>query len=452
MHSPIAAFAWELWRKNHRRLVLIFGVLIGFIIVYPSLCSLMAGINPANSFSIDEFARNFRPMSHDEPLVLKIGRVLLFLFLLAGPITTMFLSLLCVVWMFTVLEFDPTSKNSPSIPGRLFNLPISTSFLFAWLLLSGMAMIFVVYEGWTRFVRMPYIDVFGEFQKCIGWMTFLAMGQAVVWGLAGWPVTRFVASFALVFCFMAYPTWQNQNPLFTDILLPFLFLVGVSLAAVGLRKMRHGQWQGWTWKRSLATASTHRPLRRPGRFASPSQAQLWFEWRRFARNLCFFIAGFSLVPELVHLLVRLVVGRPLQDETLFGFTIILFTMPLILHGLGAMSPARANHSFLMNRPLTGGEMMMAVLKAAAVSTVLSWVIVFVALVGMPLLGDFEWVKRRFLPPAEYQAPFVIGLIYLTWRFYVTNLCFARSGSKWLTDLPILMFLTPVAGAPSCSPI
>ncbi|HEY3857645.1 MAG TPA: hypothetical protein VGO67_24955 [Verrucomicrobiae bacterium] len=445
MHSPIAAFAWELWRKNQRRLILIFGVLIGFIIVYPRLCA-TTGFNPANSMSIDKFTRDFLPMSKDGPVLLRIGRALLFLFLLAGPITAMFLSLLCVVWMFTVPEFDPASKNSPSIPGRLFTLPISTAFLFLWFFLGGTAMIFVVFEGWIQFVPMPYIDIFDGYQKCLGWMAFLTLAQAVVWSLAAWPVTRFLASMTLLFCFMAYPTWLN--PLVSRVVLPLIFVLGAALASVSLRKMRHGQWQGWTWKWPTAMTLVRHELRGPRQFASPAQAQLWFEWRRFARTLCFFVAGVSLVPVAVHWVARIAFfeNRPLQPETQLGFEIMLLAIPVVLHALAAASPGRADHPFLMNRPLTGGDMTMAILKAAAISTVLSWVIVSIALAAVPLLGNSRWVGWEIQMPPEYRAAAVTGLVFLTWRVFTVNLCFGRSGQRWLVDFPALILLATFCGA------
>ena len=444
MHSPTAAFAWEFWQKNRSRLILIFGTLFGFIIFYPQLCA-MEGFNPASSISLDEFSRNFHPMSNGGPILLRIGQALLFLFLLAGPITAMFLSLLCVTWMFTVLEFDPTSKNSPSIPGRLFTLPISTRFLFLWLFLGGTAMIFVVFEGWIRLVRMPYLDVFGQYQRCFGWLTFLPMAQAIVWSLAAWPITRFVASLALLFCFMGYPVWENA--LASLVLLPLLFSLGAVMAGFALRKMRHGQWQGWTWKLPSTMTLVRHELRGPRTFASQAQAQLWFEWRRFARTLGFFATAVSIVPVALHLIARFMFfgSRPMQYDTLFGFTIVLLAIPLILHGLGAASPGRVNHSFLMTRPLTGGDMTMAILKAAAISTVLSWAVVFIALAGIPLLGNFSWVNRNIPVPPEYRATVLIGLIFLTWRSYVVNLCLGRSGHRWLVDLPILIPIATLAG-------
>jgi hypothetical protein len=80
------------------------------------------------------------------------------------------------------------------------------------------------------------------------------------------------------------------------------------------------------------------------------------------------------------------------------------------------------------------------LKGAAISTVLSWIIVFVALAGMPYLGDFSWLHWDIPVPPEYRAGLVIGLIFLTWRTFSVNLCFSRSGVRSLVDLPVLMFI------------
>ena len=275
MRSPTTAFAWELWHKHRSRLVAIFCMLLGFIIVYPRLCA-MAGFDPGSAASLNQFVGDFKPMNRGGP-VLFVGQAVFFLFLLAGPITAMFLSLLCLTWMFTVVELDPTGRNPDAIPARVFTLPISTSFLFLWLLLGGLATVVVVFEIWIHFVQMPYLDVFGECQRCIGWMAFLSLTQAITWSLSGWPITRLFALLTLLFCFLYYPAWHDIIDSFH--ILPLLFVLGVAVAGVSLGKMRHGQWKGWPGKGPLVGKTAGRGLRGPARFDSTAQAQLWFEWR-----------------------------------------------------------------------------------------------------------------------------------------------------------------------------
>jgi hypothetical protein len=127
-------------------------------------------------------------------------------------------------------------------------------------------------------------------------------------------------------------------------------------------------------------------------------------------------------------------------------TLYLVAMPLFIHLLSSMSPDRRHQSFLMVRPMTDGLMAMTVLKAATISTVISWLTVFAALAAMPLLGDFHAVERSVSDLPECRAAIVIGLIILTWRAVAVNYCFARSGNRRLANIPILMLLALYVGA------
>jgi hypothetical protein len=263
--------------------------------------------------------------------------------------------------------------------------------------------------------------------------------------LAGWPITRMLALFTVLFCFLGSPSWAGMFE--SPFLLPTLFLLGAVLARVSLQRMRHGQWQGWSWKWPLPAILARAELGGAKRFASPAQAQLWFEWRRFARSMSFVVAALAVVPVVIHLVVRVAFGLgPLQDETLFVFAVYLVAMPIVAHFLMAVSAVRTDQSFLTDRPLANGEIMVAVLKAAAISTVLSWVAVFVALCGMPLLGNFRAAMRDVTELPGARAAIVIGLIFLTWRTVAVNLCFARSGNRRIASVPILGLIGLWAGA------
>lgn len=446
MHTPTAAFAWEIWRRHRPRLIAIIGLLLGFALVYPKLCAL-AAFNPDNPDVLDEFGRKFGPVMNGGPTPLGIFQFLYLLFLVGGPATAMLLSLLCVTWMFTFIEFNPNPRDSVTFPSRVFTLPISTSFLYWWLLLAGVGAIVVLFESWVYLVRQPHLEIFGEYQNCIGWITLVALAQGIVWALAGWPITRLLVLIGVLFCFLYSPAWGHifESPL----VLPTLFVLGAVLARISLHKMRHGQWQGWTWKWPLPAVFAPAELRGPKRFSSPAQAQLWFEWRRFARTLCFMVAALVVLPVMTLLTQVAVGGAPLEHNTLYAFGVALMTwlvaVPLLIHFLSSMSPDRTHQSFLMVRPMTDGGMAMTVLKAAAISTAISWVAVFAALGAMHLLGDFRAVERSVSVLPECRAAIVIGLIFLTWRVVAVNFCFTRSGNQWLANVPILALLALIGG-------
>ena len=442
MHTPAVALAWELWRKHRTRVITIAGLVLGFALVYPKLCAL-AGFDPNNPGAVDMLAKRFALQGDTGPLPLRVVRTLYLLFLACGPASVMILTLLYTAWMFTFTERDPKARDPMTFPARLFTLPVSTPFLFWSLWLGGMAAIAMLYGSWVHFVPLSRLDVFVVYQNCFGWMTLLALGQGIVWALAAWPNTRTVLLAALLFGFLGSPARRDifESPL----LLPSLFVLGSVLARVGLQKMRHSQWQGWTWKWPFATISARAELRGPKRFASPAQAQLWFEWRRFARGLCFTGAVLVGVPLVIYLL-RLGAGfGPLSQNTMLVLACYLVAIPLITHFCTAASPPRTDVSFLMVRPLTNGQMMMATLQAAARSSLLSWMIVAAALCAMPLLGDFHAVEKFVSIPSPYLAIIVPGLILLTWRFIAVNLGFVGSGNRRLAAIPVLMMVAVYAG-------
>jgi hypothetical protein len=352
--------------------------------------------------------------------------------------------------MFTFLEFNPNSKNPVTFPTRLFTLPISTGFLFSWLFLSGLGAVFVLFESWIHFVPLPYVDVFGGYQKCLFWMTLLVLAQAITWSLSAWPNVRLLVLAALLVCFLGSPAWLGMFK--SPIVLPTFLLLGAVLARAGLQKMRRGEWQGCSWRWPLPAMLNRGATRNLKRFTSPSLAQLWFEWRQFARTLCLYVFALTVIPVVLHLLARVVFGHPLQGSTLLGFTLCLIGIPVVTHSLAAASQGRDEQSFLMKLPLTSGEMTMALLKAAAISTALSWVFALASLGAMPMLGDFNWVLQSFADNHRCRGAILFGLIFLTWRSFVANLCFARSGNRWLVDIPILMVVAVCVGAITLAPL
>jgi hypothetical protein len=442
MHTPSAALAWQLWRRHRVRLMGIVGLLLGFALVYPKLCAL-AGFNLNSPDAADELGGKLVSPGGMTLSVERVIRIFYYMFLTGGPALAMILSLLYVVWMFVFAELDPGAKDIMKFPGRLFTLPVSTSFLFWWLFLAGLASVAALYASWVYFVRIPHLDLFGIYQNCFACMTLLALAQGIVWALACWPLTRMFLLTLVLFGYLFAPAWSLVVK--SSLVLPPLFVLGAVLARAGLQKMRHGQWQGWTWTSPLARIASRAELRGPKRFASPAQAQLWFEWRRFARRLCFCAAGAAMGLVATFLLARVGFGRPLQDATMRAFAVLLIAMPLFLHFCFGISPARTDFPFLMIRPATNGQMMMATLKAAAISTVFSWAVALAALCAMPLLGDFHRVEQTTFPPPQWWTFILLGSMLLTWRLIAVNLCCTWSGKKWFNGVPTLWFLAAYLG-------
>ena len=139
MHTPTVALAWELWRRHRLRLIAIVSLLLGFVLFYPNLCAL-AGFNLDSQDGLGEILSRSTLRSDAVPSSFQlVVHVVYIIFLACGPVGTMFLSLLGVAWMFTFTTPDQKTKDPLAFPTRLFTLPISTPFLFWWLVLAGQA-------------------------------------------------------------------------------------------------------------------------------------------------------------------------------------------------------------------------------------------------------------------------------------------------------------------------
>jgi hypothetical protein len=446
MHTPSAALAWELWHRHRTRVMTIVGLVVGFALLHPKLCAL-AGVNSNSPDFLEQIAQKFAPTKDAGTLPFRVMRILYLMFLTGGPTVAMFMSLLYVTWMFTFTGPDPKTKDPMTFPGRLFTLPVSTSFLFGWLVLGGMTAIVALYWSWIYLVPQPHLNIFSPFYECFGWMTLLALTQGIVWALAAWPGARMLMLIAVFFCFIfsAAPLVEIYE---SPYVLPSLFLLGLLLARAGLQKMRHGQWQGWTWRRPIPALAAGAELRGPRRFASPAQAQLWFEWRRFARRLCFYVAVLTIMPAAILLvLARYVVGLgPVQDDTISHIAMYLLAVPLLVHYLCAISEADTDQGFTLIRPLTNGQMVMATLKASGILTALSWAVVLAALAAMTRLASYPALKASMSEIFRYRTLILLGLVLLTWRVIAVNLCFVWSGNRRLIRAPIFMLLAGYAGA------
>ncbi len=444
MHAPAAALAWELWHKHRRRALTIVGLLLGFALLYPRLCALWR-FNPDSADPFGDLARAFDLHIGPGASLRWVMGILFMLFLAGGPILAMFLTLLHVGRMFTFCEFDPKTKDPMKFPDRIFTLPVSTPFLFWFLWLGGMAALAALHTGWVYLVRMPHLEAFEIYQNCFGWMTLLALAQGIAWALAAWPNTRMVLLAALLFGFLFSPALRDTFR--SPIILPSFFVLGFVLAYVGLRKMRHTQWQGWAWNGPFRTMPRKAELRGPKQFASPTEAQLWFEWRRSARRLCFIATVLALLPIILLGLVRLAAGlAPLSNNTMIVLAVYLVSLPMIIHFMLGVSPARADTNFLMLRPMANGQMMSASLKAAAISSIFSWVVVAAALAAMPMLGDFRVVENSLQIPPRCLFIVVPALLLLTWRFVAVSLGFVWSGHRNLESMPVLMMVAFWAAA------
>lgn len=445
MISPTAALAWEFWRRNQRHLLGIAGILLFFILAYPKLC-VLAGFNPNSRDAADEFARQLA-VNVGQLSIPDIIRVLFLALVTGGPAVVMVMTLLGLTSLFTFSGLNHKTKDLQALHGRLFTLPVSTSFLFWRLQLGGVAAVLALCAVWDYGVPLPHFTMFAVFQNGFAWATLVVLGQAIVWSLAAWPLTQVLALTAVGIVFLLSSGYrQIIQSLFV---LPPLFLLGMALARVGLEKLRHGEWRGEDWKMpfSKLAARVHFKLRSwPSRFASPAQAQCWFEWSRFVLGMSYVTILLAVVPLIIFVAHSLAGCGPLSPDAMKGFSTFLVYIPpilLLLLGLGLgvqFSQDGAEQRFLLVRPITSGDMVMALMKGMAIGTVLTWTGVLAALAFMPLFGDFSAVERALSPLPGFRVVVIAGLVFLTWRMAVINLCFGLTGNKWLSNAPVFLLL------------
>jgi hypothetical protein len=100
----------------------------------------------------------------------------------------------------------------------------------------------------------------------------------------------------------------------------------------------------------------------------------------------------------------------------------------------------------MNRPLNNGGMMMAALKAAGISALVSGMVVLSAWWVMPLLGTTASdVGQAFLDSPQHGLTIILGLMILSWRLIAVSLGFTWSGRPWLARMPVWLMLAAFLG-------
>ena len=451
MNSPAIALIWEIWARNRKRLVTILAVLLGFVVIHPWLCS-WAGLNLGGRDNLDDILRVGISPDFIEPSFERLIETSALLFLVWSPLAAMTLSLLSLIWIFTFVEFRPKSKSLRAFPMRVFTLPVSTAFLWFSIMSVGMAALAILYLGWTSLVHLPRIlGIFGSLMDCLGWLTLLALTQAIFWSLSGWPKTRALVLMTVLFSFLVFPGSPlpfvaGLDPYRSHFLFALLIVSGI-VAYFGLVRLRHGRWQAsalnFRW-RSLATARSE-ASNQPVEFRSANRAQFWFEWRSSASPLLFCVAGMAGLLLLTTAIVAMLGG--LADDAL-SLALLLIALPPFVFQLYGLTGGRTLPAFNLVRPITSGDMVMVKLKAVALSAVLSWLAVLAALCAFSYVGGVSVVFTHLRTLVPINLPGVIflpGMIFATWGLAAGNLCFGMAGQSWPSKIPGITFCVAMVG-------
>jgi hypothetical protein len=435
MNTPAAALIWELWARHRKRLLTTIGIIVGFTLVYPTLCA-WAGLDLNAPEILDDFVKKIDfAGGPGSATPARVARVLYLLFLTAAPALAMMFSMFYVTWLFTFTEFEAKTRDPLAFPARLFNLPVSTRLLYSLMTGGGMLGVFILYTCWALCVRQPHWEIFNVFQNCFAWMTLLALAQAIVWGLAGWPLLRAFALAGLLWGFLAMPALREWAA-WPFILVP-LFAQGLLVSFAGLQNMRNGQWQGRRLRWPFTDLFNRDKMAGPFRFASVNDAQIWFEWRRVGKPLFLTVASLTLAPVLVAIPLRIAFAwPPLEADQIGGIAILLMTIPIVVYFLASIAPPKSDNILPLNRPITNGQITMVRLKATAISVALSWIAVLAAIRLLAFVGDLAGAEQRLSSHPFIRMLFVGGLMFFTWRLVAASLCFILTGRRRLCEIPI----------------
>jgi hypothetical protein len=423
MRSSAAAIAWEFGRR-------VRGAVIG-LAVWMSILVVMRIFRP-------ELARH---IDFDDP-----GAMALFV---TVPMTTAFF------YFMAFFSFGLTGDlaGRPSIyPTRMFTLPISNAALTGWPMFYGAIAAVLLWSGtralaiWPSILKIPLI-----------WPAFLAVAilgwtQAMTWLSYPFRGLRVIATVLLltvidVVVFTAFEL-QASETVMVLILAPLIPPAWI-VAGIAVRRARRGEIPDW--RRAPAPARTKsKQGRQP--FASPAEAQEWFEWKRYGRELPALVA--MVLPFELALLFLF------EDVPVIVFEIlglVLLTPPLLSVFVAATigkdpqsKEAYRMSAFMATRPMSDAALIAAKFKTALRSTLATWILVLVAIAAAlelsgassVVIGWYVRIRDMIGAPRTIALFLVVLMIFVlaTWKQLVQSLFVAMSGREWLVKGSLFLAL------------
>jgi len=372
-------------------------------------------------------------------------------------------ALLLALAICSYTEFNP-QKGSNGFPHRLFVLPITSFQLVAVPMIVSVAGIEVISLAWVKFIlppdaRDPWIALL------LG--VYVVLFQTILWTLPGLRSMRMLVlglTGVTLIMLPIFPFVQSlSNTRFIAVLVA-LAIVAFLTAWICVARQRSGAVSNLHFVKSVLPLVSDRLLRRHRAFRSANAAQFWFEWRRSG----------LLLPLLVGSLLAIVTG-PLSWYTLhvaadsLRILIAILLMPMLLALAIGKAFSRPDFwssdlsipGFIAVRPLSTFDMVATKLKVAALSTVISWLLVLAFLSlwfafwanldSVAMIRGLLWQIHRHSVYPQYAiaALGILTTIFLTWRFLVSGLWLGLSGNNRLFALSAIPYvLVPLFGLPA----
>ena len=451
MSSPALAIAWEFGHRLRQGLI----VLAAYAIVMGTIMLLRHNLG-----------QSIRLEDGEDMAALVIV-----------PVTTTFMFFL---GMFSFGFAADLSARESIYPARMFTLPVTTRALAGWPMFYGAAAMMILLLTAERFLTWETSGALGRFkiqpwgiEAPVIWpamlaAVFLAWMQALTWmpyGLRGLrlivTVLWLITLDAAVFVAVEYEVPEAVMVAFLAPQLPLAYLA----ACFAVSRARRGQvpdWRGMSGRLPEIPSVLKRPR---DHFPSAARAQSWFEWRQHGLSLPVWVA--ILLPfELAMLFLA-------RDEpeamTFYTLLAVLLTPPLMA-GFVAATVSRSNASardsygvppFTATRPLTSAALIAAKLKVTLWSTLVTWLLVLIAIpLGLALSDTLPVVTFKVQEGIEtfgksrIVVAMLLGLVVLmasTWKRLVHSLFLDLSGREWIIKssvilaLSLLVVIWPIGG-------
>jgi hypothetical protein len=420
MLPPSMAFAWILWRQ-HR-----WGLLV-----------VMSSLFLAGGLSALVSAHSSRSVAEN-----LFGSGM-------WPLMSLLLYPLCV-FTYAFDAGDLLARES-CFPARLLRLPVPTRTLVAWPMACGAAAVFLLWLGTALFIFQPWLRLL-QAEMPLWWPSMMAVAilawtQALLWAPFGLPGFRVFLVFVLILSMIGSSIAGVKFGVSEGSLAALyagLAAIAWTMSYAGVRHARRGDvpnWDGILWP--LRQIARWRPQRRQS-FASDARAQVWFEWRLTGKTLPIMTGLMLPLSLLLLFLDKIEVGMTAQS------LLCTLAVPVLLAGTAGWLGSRHNRwvkersgmmPFIATLPMTSADMVGAILKAAARTTLAAFALVAVAwplaamLTGnLPEVADWWRLGLREHSLSQIVAGTVaiaILLLVWTWKRKLDCLYVGLIGSKWI---------------------
>lgn len=349
------------------------------------------------------------------------------------------------------LSGDLAARQS-IFPARLFALPVTSAALAGWPMLYGSiagASLYLFFAIYMRLAGASYLLPLVWPPLFVA--AYFAWTQALMWMPYGFTGMRVIVAVAWLFVFdiIVLVAFENNasETLMVALVAPHL-PIAYLVAWFAVARARRGVVPDWQRLFAARLDALSALTRRRTAFASPAQAQAWFERRRHGRSLPWMVA-LALPFELWLLFIP---GNE-TNITIVVTTLIvaLLTPPFLAFFAAAMVSPQT--PFMITRPLTTIELAAAKLKATWWSAVTAWVVALVivpiAVVwsqSWPTISDPVLRSIRYVGTAHavaIAALVLLALLLTTWRQLIQSLCIGSTGRPWVIKSTVLIALVSV---------